>query len=163
MAKMYPAHVFSGTKSRGELEIFRRLKDDPLTEHWIILHSLDVVKHRSQIFGEIDFLIIVPTKGVLCLEVKASKSVRRENGMWYFGSNPKPDPRGPFKQASEAMHSIRTHVSRNNPDLSRLVYWSAVIFPYITFDIRSSEWHHWQGIELFMRINFQLFISSLCS
>lgn len=147
MAKMYPAQIYSGTKSPGEVEIFQRLRDDPVTKKWIVLHSLDVSHHRSQVRGEIDFVIIVPGKGVLCLEVKAHRTVRRENGLWYFGSSMVSDARGPFKQAAEAMQSIRKRVVDHHPQLSKVVFWSAVIFPFLEFNIPVDEWHPWQVID----------------
>jgi len=148
MARMYPPRVFSGIKSPGEAEVFDRLKTDPDSAEWIILHSLDIPHHNRQLAGEIDFVIIVPRKGVLCLEVKACSRVRRIGGLWYFGTNPIPDPRGPFKQASDAMHSLRKRVSKRNPGLARVLFWSAVLFPYVDFSIESSEWHEWQAIGL---------------
>ncbi len=144
---MIPPVVYEGCPSPGEAEIFRRLKDDPETRGWTVLHSLDIASHRRQVSGEADFVVIIPSKGVLILEVKAASSIRRSgDGQWYYGTNPKPDPRGPFKQASEAMHSIRNHVVGQNPSLSRVVFWSAAIFPYAPFDAASGEWHAWQAV-----------------
>ena len=145
---MLPPKAFPGTKSPGEIEIFRRLKDDPLTKDWIVLHSLDIANHEKQVEGEIDFLIIVPAKGVLCLEVKAIRSLLREDGLWYLGSSAKPDSRGPFRQASSAMHSMRRQLLKQNPRFSKVVFWSAVIFPYLEFKIASNEWHPWQAIDI---------------
>src|SRR3972149_10176290 len=107
MARMYPPSVFSGTKSPGEVEVFGRLRDDPVPPSWTLLHSLDIASHRSQLVGEADFVIIVPSMGVLCLEVKGCLSVRREQGAWFYGTDPVADRRGPFRQAAEAMHSVR--------------------------------------------------------
>jgi hypothetical protein len=143
---MYPSGIFSDTKSPGEKEIFERLRDDPLTREWVGIHSLDVPEHRSQLYGEIDFVIIVPEKGVLCLEVKAVNSVKRSNGVWHLG-NAKSESRGPFKQASEAMHSIRTHIASRDSQLAKVVFFSAVIFPYIEFSLPPTEWHPWQAID----------------
>ena len=147
MARMIPAQIYSGNPSPGEKEIFRRLADDPDTANWIVLHSLDIANHIKNVAGEADFVVIVPHMGVLCLEVKATSRVRRENGLWYFGSDSKPDRRGPFKQASEAMHSIRKRIAAKNRDLKNVLFWSAVIFPYIHFKIESGEWHDWQVID----------------
>jgi hypothetical protein len=141
MARMIPAEVYAGCRSPGEREIFHRLKDDPETRDWIVLHSLDIASHVRNISGEVDFVAIIPATGVLCIEVKACTRLRREGGAWYYGSNPKPDYRGPFKQASEGMHSIREWLVKRRPDLSRVPFWSAVIFPYIPFDAKSDEWH----------------------
>jgi hypothetical protein len=41
--------------------------------------------------------------------------------MWYYGSSTNPDFRGPFKQAAEAMHSIRKKLSERRPDLAGVV------------------------------------------
>jgi len=148
MASMIPPVVDPNCKSPGEKEVFRRLLNDPLTRDWIVLHSLALAKHRSQVSGEIDFVVIIPTKGVLCVEVKAHHRVRRdESGRWFYGDSHTPDVRGPFKQASEAMHSLREQLVRQKPDFSRILFWSVVIFPYTDFRIHSPEWHDWQVID----------------
>lgn len=147
MAKMIPAIINPECNSPGEREIFNRLKNDPETRDWIVLHSLDIANHTHQVSGEIDFVIIIPSKGVLCLEVKACSRLSCQNGLWYYGSNSQPDPRGPFKQASQAMHSLRKRLIERRPELSRVVFWSAVIFPYVEFTKNSEEWHPWQVID----------------
>lgn len=148
MARMIPSIIDSTCSSPGEREIFQRLRDDPATEGWTVLHSLDVAEHRKQISGEIDFVAIIPSKGVLCIEVKACSKLEREEetGLWFYGSDRKGDPRGPFKQVSDSMHSIREYVVKQRPDLSRVVFWSAVVFPYVPFSDASNEWHSWQVI-----------------
>ena len=144
---MIPAQIYKGNPSPGEKEIFRRLANDPHTKEWVVLHSLDIARHIERVAGEADFVIIIPHKGVLCLEVKAASSIRREEGLWYYGSNPTPDKRGPFKQASEAMHSIRKRLLKKNRSVVAIPIWSAVIFPYVEFGIPSGEWHPWQVID----------------
>ena len=147
MARMIPPIIPASCPSPGEQEIFTRLKDEPGTKDWIVLHSLDIAHHLRQIAGEADFVIIVPGLGVLCLEVKACHSLRREDGLWYYGRDAQGDPRGPFKQSSEGMHSLRQQVVRNDPALSRVPFWSAVAFPFIEFTATSDEWHPWQVID----------------
>lgn len=144
---MIPAQIYRGNPSPGEKEIFRRLADDPNTKDWIVLHSLDIAGHVERVAGEADFVIIIPGRGVLCLEVKAASSIRREEGLWYYGRNPKPDKRGPFKQAAEAMHSIRNRLLKQDRTLVPVLFWSAVIFPYVEFSISSGEWYPWQAID----------------
>lgn len=143
---MLPAIVDPATASPGECELFARLKDDPGAKDWTVLHSLDVARHVRAVSGELDFLVLIPGRGALAVEVKACRSLRRENGLWYYGNEAKGDPRGPFKQASEAMHSVRAVVERR-PDLRRVPFWSAVVFPYVRFDERSDEWHTWQVVD----------------
>jgi ATP:corrinoid adenosyltransferase len=147
MARMIPPHIDPQCSSPGEKEIFVRLRDDPGTKEWIVLHSLAVAQHTHLISGELDFVILIPSKGVLVIEVKACSKLARKRGEWFYGSNTKGDPRGPFKQASEAMHSLRRRVTESRPDLSRIAFWSAVLFPYIPFKENSGEWHPWQVID----------------
>lgn len=147
MARMIPPVVHPGSTSRGEVEVFRRLRDDPLTANWTVLHSLDIATHTRKIAGEADFVILVPSKGVLCIEVKGTSHIRRHDGLWFYGHDVIPDARGPFKQAAQAMHSLRKKCIEQRPDLSHILFWSAVIFPYVEFNITSDEWHSWQVIS----------------
>lgn len=146
MAILIPP-VIADYRFEGEREIAIRLQNDPATADWRVLHSLDIASHRSQLFGECDFVIIIPCKGVLCIEVKGCRSLKVDAGLWYYGTNPKGDSRGPFKQASEAMHSVRHYLVKRRPDLSHIVFWSGVMFPFINFAKDSSEWHSWQVID----------------
>lgn len=147
MARMVPSVIPATCPSAGEREVFIRLRDEPGTKDWIVLHSLDIAHHIRQIAGEADFVIIAPALGVLCLEVKACHSLQRKNGLWYYGNDPHGDPRGPFKQAAEAMHSLRQQVFKTEPALFRVPFWSAVAFPFIEFRSDSDEWHPWQVID----------------
>jgi len=146
MARMIPP-VMANYRYDGEREIALRLQNDPATEGWSVLHSMDIVDHRSQVAGECDFVIIIPGKGVLCVEVKGCRSLKVEGGLWYYGVKPQGDKRSPFKQVAENMHSIRQYLLRKRSDLSKTVFWSAVIFPYISFSRSSPEWHDWQVID----------------
>lgn len=143
---MIPPILDPKTRSPGEREAFQRLQNDPATEGWVVLHSLDLPHHRRQLSGEIDFVILVPGKGVLCLEVKAHHKVLRKDGLWFLGDGD-PDPRGPFKQASEGMHSLRSRVVVRRKTLGHVLFWSAVLFPYVRFSDTSEEWHPWQVID----------------
>lgn len=147
MTRMIPRVIDPDTPSPGEVEVFNRLRDDPATEGWVALHSLDLMNHPQQLQGEIDFVIIVPGRGVLCLEVKAHRYVRRDGtGMWQLGSDP-PSARGPFKQASEAMHALKGRLRERRPQLAGVLFWSAVCFTAVDFNLKSEEWHEWQVID----------------
>ena len=145
MARMIPTFPVT-TGSPGEPEIFVRLRDDPGTQTWTVLHSVDIAKHRSQVSGEADFIILVPNKGVVFAEVKACKSLRREQGVWFLGGAPG-DSRGPFKQAAEAMHSLREKIVKARPDFSRIPFCSCVVFTHLPFEAKSVEWHTWQVVD----------------
>ena len=158
MAKIFPAEIFSGCPSPGEREVFERLKKSN-TPDWIVLHSLDLAHHVRQVSGEADFVVIVPSKGILCLEVKACRRLRRDETGWIYGSETIPDPRGPFRQASEAMHSIRNRLLKKRPGLAHVLFWSAVVFPYLDFNMDSDEWHDWQVIDASLFRRRPLYVS----
>ena len=144
---MIPPVLLPSCKSYGEKELFLRFRDDPATKDWIVLHSLDLSRHIKQVSGEIDFLVIVPNKGILCVEVKGCSDVYRNEGLWFYGKNSSGDPRGPFKQVNEAMQSLRAKLVQDRPDFVRIPIFSAVIFPYLKFVMHSDEWHDWMVID----------------
>ena len=146
MARMIPPTIDPNVPSPGEREVFIRLRDDPSAKDWTVLHSLELARHVRHVQGEVDFVILVPGLGVLCLEVKAHREIRVENGQWLFGAK-REKGRSPFKQSSEAMHSVRSRVIERIPSLKNIVFWSAVLFTHASFTQSSAEWHPWQLID----------------
>lgn len=148
MARLIPPIIGEEAASPGERELFERFQRGSGSDGWAVLHSLDVPRHRRQLMGEIDFVIAIPALGVLCLEVKSHRSVRRDaTGMWHLGQDA-PTRVGPFRQASEAMHSLREFVTSRAPELRPTLFWSAVCFTNVPFTLTSpAEWHDWQVID----------------
>ena len=72
MAVMIPEYISPDTKSAAERKIYRWFKEAPGTEDWIVLHSLGIAKHETVIEGEVDFLALVPGRGIFALEVKGA-------------------------------------------------------------------------------------------
>ena len=58
----------------GEIKFFNKLKGIKSSKN-ILFHSLDVRDHISNFMGEIDFLMIVPEKGILTIEIKSHKRI----------------------------------------------------------------------------------------
>jgi hypothetical protein len=131
----------------GEKKIFSLLANDPGASGWIVLHSLDLARHKKRIQGEADFIIIIPHEGVVVLEVKSHTKVKFDRRGWLLGHSTEPDPRGPFKQASQAMHSILCEVKSFGMEFTKIPYISAVAFTSLTFTAKSIEWHDWQVIS----------------
>lgn len=144
---MIPAAIDPHTSSPGERDAFQRLASDPLAGEWTVIHSLDLPHHVRQISGELDFVVLVPGSGILCLEIKAAASISRREGLWYYGKEPKGDPRGPFRQAADGMHSLRERLTKRYPPAGGAVFWSAVVLPYTSLDFQPAEWHAWQLID----------------
>ena len=81
MALMLPS-ICPDTAAPGERELFRRLRDDPDTKGWIVLHSLDLARHVCNVAGEADFVVIVPEQGILVIEVKSHGAVMVDSEGW---------------------------------------------------------------------------------
>ena len=117
---------------------------------WIVLHSLGIADHVRQVEGEADFVVVVPNHGVLVIEVKSHRTIDRlGDGRWKLG-NDAPTGRGPFKQASEAMYSIRDYLGRHNVDLHSTPVLNAVWFTGVrarTMLPSTPEWHDWQVLD----------------
>jgi hypothetical protein len=158
--RLVPPTIAESTRSDGERAVFAALAaaasapavgggapTGPDTAAWTVLHSFDIADHRRRLAGEIDFLCLVPGKGILVVEVKGCHELRRHGGDWYYGHSLEPDHRGPFRQASDAMHSLRRRLAKLHPEFGGVPFWSAVCFPFIDFNESSPEWSSWQVID----------------
>lgn len=145
---MIPPVLTAGTKSPGEPVVFEALVDSTETKDWTVFHSLDFGPTRKSRGGEADFVIVAPDIGVLVVEVKGCRSLRRSGGAWYYGNDPIPDTRGPFKQAADAMHNLRRKLVKEFPDLRSVPFSWQVVFPFFAFSERSIEWEEWQHLDI---------------
>jgi len=142
---MIPSLLDSDHSPPGEVELFTRFRNEAPAS-WTVLHSVDVPQHVRQVEGEIDFLVLIPGIVAVCLEVKSHLRVSRgADGLWRLGSDA-PAARGPFKQASEAMHSARKRIANHN-GLGSVPFVSVVVFPRCRFDLPATEWEPWQVID----------------
>ncbi len=146
-ARLIPS-VCSAESPPGEHRIFEALRDDPGAQGWVVLHSLDLVRHVAKVQGEADFVVIIPGRGVVVLEVKSHTYIKYDERGWWLGNDTKPDPRGPFKQGSQAMHSIRRYLNELGLATSGVPFVSAAAFTSVTFNRKSPEWHPWQVLDL---------------
>ena len=88
--KMIPPTIDS-TTNLGEKKVFTKLRDDPnpKTKDWIVYHSLKYPvkiekKNRKSFkyFGEADFVILIPNRGIINIEVKGWKDFSCKAGVW---------------------------------------------------------------------------------
>lgn len=152
MARMIPAQYDQGTVSAAEKRVFHLLESDRDTSQWFVLHSLGLSKRRQGPYGEIDFVVLVPSGGIVCLEIKGGR-VSCKNGVWQtidrFGvvSDLK---RSPFMQAREGMfallHAIKTRFGAGG-EASRCLFAYAVVFPDIDCPPQTPEFEPWEAID----------------
>lgn len=135
----------------GEKRLFSLIKEQLAGETWTVLHSLGIAKHVTQMEGEADFLIVIPGKGILIIEVKSHLSVTRDtNGFWVLG-NDTPTQRSPFKQARGQVHSIRQYLRKVMPVGGNSIPIASVVW-FTEIDARqkiplSVEWNTWELLD----------------
>lgn len=166
MSRMMPPFYDESIKSNAEKRIFELLRNDPETKDWICLHSLGLARHQSQVYGEIDFVVLAPEEGVFCLEVKGG-NVGRRDGMWTFTNRYGEQNRrqkGPFQQVRDNMFSLMKVVERHFGEshrLMRLLYGQGVLFPDIPWERDETEGELWQVYDRDFRRPISTFIRQL--
>jgi len=140
--------VCSAASPPGERSLFEALREDPGAQGWIVLHSLDLARHIKNLQGEADFVVIIPGQGIVVIEVKSHNFIKFDERGWWLGNDPVPDLRGPFKQASQAMHSIREYLNNSGFSTEGIPFISAVAFTAVSFTTKSPEWHPWQVLDV---------------
>src|SRR5579862_7267029 len=132
MAKMIPPHWHDNTP-RSEQRVFSLLQNDPRTENWVALHSLNLKQSGTQPYGEVDFVVLIPGAGVFCLEVKGGRVACRD-GAWTTTDatgTTFPLKRSPFSQAQQGMHEVRKSLEERlaqAPEFYKVPFGYAVVF-----------------------------------
>jgi hypothetical protein len=139
MAVMIPSIISPDIKSTAEKRIFKWLSCASGTEDWIVLHSLGIVNHNHVIYGEADFVVLIPQYGIFSLEVKGGR-VKRTNGMWEFENRYNQVTRkskGPFDQSREEIFNIiatlKQRLDVQHDYLKGIMFGYGVMFPDIGY------------------------------
>jgi hypothetical protein len=131
MARMIPSTPPSGHGGgkKAERTLFLEL-DEQLSDDYVILHSVDYVGGRGADEGEVDFLILHRTEGMLVLECKGSGVRRDDDNRWWrrIGGREQQLDEGPFEQAKGQMHDLADEFQAR---LRRLVDPGLESFPFV--------------------------------
>lgn len=150
MAKMIPAWIDS--QSTAENRVFDLLASDPATKDWTVLHSLGLSRTAKWPYGEIDFVVIVPHEGIICLEVKGG-GVSCQEGDWQTIDRNGIVHRltkSPWDQARVSMQALRKSVSQHFREkaLGPLCpFGCAVVFPDVTCPPPTPEFEPCDAID----------------
>lgn len=146
MAKMYPNYCI--TESPGECKLFTYLRESPISENWLVFHSLHIARHISKTKGEADFVVLIPSVGIVVIEVKSHQEIKVKQGSWYFGRENVPHE-SPFKQGETAMYSIRKRLAELNPVFFRIPFLNVSWFTEIDFPkVGQMEYQDWQVLNI---------------
>lgn len=151
MPRLLPPYIDRGCKSTAEKQIFKLIQSSPFAKDWIVLHSLNLSKHTVRLYGEIDFLLLIPKCGIYVMEVKGG-DVKCIDGVWYFtdryGNTNK--NKNPFNQARDAMFSLKVAIEKQfgkRHRFTRIMSGFFCAFPHISFNKHSIEYEPWQVMD----------------
>lgn len=139
MARMIPERPMRNA-TRSEQMMFGLLSSCP--DDWVVLHGVPRKeksdRNRRVPGGETDFIVCIPDKGWLVLEVKG-QGVTFRNGQWYqeYRGRRKRLDETPLQQARANMFDMKDHLEEVAPQLAKCLYFSTVAFPME--NIRSPE------------------------
>lgn len=129
MPRMIPPEPHAKA-NRSERDLFRAFESVADRDDWVVIHSLAIGRHRVKETGEVDFMVIVPGKGIVLVEAKAPDSAEYRDGRWHLDRTPTPD-KDPFQQLDGARRSIRHHlrragVLRGDEPIARLLWFTSL-------------------------------------
>ena len=140
MAKLIPEEIVVTTESYAERRMFEMFRDETGSSAWTVLHSLALKKRHTGPFGEIDFVVLIPKVGILCLEVKGGEVACRK-GEWESTGRDGITHKlksNPFVQARNAMFGMKQELLNRTDAKSRMKQIpidSAVAFPDVTWKV----------------------------
>ena len=152
MAKMIPVRIDDDRVSAGERRVFGLLQNDPETTEWTVLHSLGLARRPTGPYGEIDFVVIIPSQGIICLEVKGGR-LSCEAGVWRtrdrYG-DVATLKKSPFLQARDSMFALRNAMARQfgeSAPEARCPIGCAVVFPDVPCPPSTPEFERSDAID----------------
>lgn len=149
MAIMIPNKLDPTTRSTGEKRVFEWFSKSEGIDKWYVFHSfrLEWVK-----LPELDFVVIAPPYGIICLEVKAGQVAKNDREWSFTNKDGKTDTeiRGPFKQVHDGMYAFQDMLSKRlGPGHQDIIkdhlFACGVMFPDIDeFPCDGFESQQWQ-------------------
>jgi len=142
---MIPSFIDPDT-APGEVDVYNMLAKGP--DDWIIFHQVDLTATLEDIRNsrrEIDFLIVIPKVGILCVEVKSHEGIHFDGKSWYPASIKK----DPFKQSLNARFALSRHLKSQGVDLGGIPLGRCCIFPRSSFSLdRNAGVDHWELFDM---------------
>lgn len=113
----------------GERDVFNVLAHGPVD--WVAFHSLDLAPWNRYLRTEIDFVVIIPDSGILCIEVKSQKNISFDGQRWL----PTEIRRSPFKQAADGRFAFYRRMCEFAPRFSEVPVAHCCIFTQAEFEL----------------------------
>lgn len=113
----------------GEVALYRKLESAQCG--WTVIHSLDLAPSNHNRRTELDFVIVIPDVGILCVEVKSHREIGFDGDRWY----PESITKSPFQQAQDARYALRRRLVDRLTIFSQVPVVHCCIFPQADFAV----------------------------
>ncbi|WP_430293129.1 NERD domain-containing protein [Pseudomonas sp. B1-22] len=113
----------------GEVALYRKLESAQCD--WTVIHSLDLAPSNHNRRTELDFVILIPDVGILCVEVKSHREIGFDGDRWY----PESITKSPFRQAQDARFTLRRRLVDRLAAFSQVPVVHCCIFPRADFAV----------------------------
>ena len=117
------------TSPPGEVMLYRKLESAKYD--WTVIHSLDLSPNNHHLRTELDFVVVIPEIGILCIEVKSHREIGFDGERWYPGSITK----SPFRQAQDARFALRRRLVERLAVFSQVPVVHCCVFPQAEFSV----------------------------
>lgn len=112
----------------GEVKVYKKFQSS--SNDWMVFHSLDLAPFNRHRRTEIDFVVLIPDVGLLCIEVKSHREIVFD-GSWY----PPSIKKSPFTQAQDARFALHRRLKDRLPTLANTPVVHCCIFPSAYFPV----------------------------
>lgn len=121
---------------------------------WTVLHSVGLKYTEDHPWGEIDFVVMAPGKGIVCLEIKGGEVACRE-GVWQTRNRRENKwhrlKRSPHLQVRGNMSALRRFVLENfggGSEAARCPFFCATVFPDVGAPPQTPETQECETIDM---------------
>jgi len=113
----------------SETKLFEALEGLGTGLNWTVIHSAQIGRDPDVRFGETDFYVLIPGKGVVAIEAKAPSQVTYKDGNWNVEGTPNPK-KSPLEQVNRARGAIRKYIDEigvaNEAPIARMVWFTSL-------------------------------------
>lgn len=132
----------------SETKLFESLKGLGPDLDWTVIHSVQIGRDPDVRFGETDFYVLIPGKGIVAIEAKAPTQVTYKDGDWSIEGTPNPE-KSPLAQADRARSAMRKFIEElgvsDEIPIARMVWFTSLGRYQFDPDSKGDfQFHEWE-------------------
>jgi superfamily I DNA/RNA helicase len=142
MPEMIPESIKS-TEPLAEIKIFNSFNASDQAKAWTVIHSWKVGKAVKNIAAEIDFVVLVPGKGIVLIEAKGATGFKLDKKGWHLQGVPtETEKDDPFLQVIAAEKNMRAELRKLDFENRSIPIGRLVWLPRLTPTRKEISSHH---------------------